>query len=250
MKKISETRGLPELVNVPAFVLPDLAKWTVEESLVFSDIESPFHGKFIEGDSRLLLIVGENASGKSLAFRLISQLLGENTIEAMTLSVRERTGGGTFEMGRMRQAMIYGREEVNSTGATSVRVVETGFRNLHTREIPSVLALDEPEIGLSGSYSRALGTYIGQEAAKQKGNACGVMVVTHSPGLVEGLVQGLGATPSFMSVAPRTDELAYGVEDWLDSGNEKTIEDLKALGKVSHERYLAMQAVLNGAHEK
>lgn len=250
MTKDTTAGSLPEGLTVPGFILPDLARWTAEESLAFSDERSPFHARYTPGDERLLLIVGDNASGKSLAFRLIAGLLNKNDVEAMTLSVRERTGGGTFEMGRMRQAMIYGREETSSTGAISVRVVQSGLRQLLERQAPSTLALDEPEMGLSEAYAKALGLYIGQEAAKQEGNACGVMVVTHSPGLAAGLAKGLGATPSFLSVAPIGEELAYGLEDWLESGHEKSIADLMALKEVSHARYLMMKKLMDEEHGK
>jgi hypothetical protein len=126
---------------VPGMVLPALARWVVEESAVMSDERSPFSGGLVDGDPRVLLI-----TGKSLAFRLIAQLAGGHGIEAMTLSIRERTGAGTNEMARMRRAFIYGEEETSSTGSTSAVVVKAGFNNLETRGGPAILGLDEPEI--------------------------------------------------------------------------------------------------------
>lgn len=132
--------------QVPGMILPALARWVAEESAVISDDRSPFHGGLVEGDKRVLLVTGENASGKSLAFRLIAQLAGNHGIEPMTLSIRERTGAGTHEMARMRRAFIYGEEETSSTGSTSASVVQAGFRNLGGRNGPALLAFDEPEI--------------------------------------------------------------------------------------------------------
>ena len=85
------------LPSLPAQVLPALAQWTTTKSHLFNGPETPFQANYIKNDRRLLLITGENASGKSLAFRLICQLARTKKIEVMALSVRERTGSGTFE---------------------------------------------------------------------------------------------------------------------------------------------------------
>ena len=131
---------------VPGMVLPDLARWVAERSALFGDERSPFHCGLAEGDPRILLVTGENASGKSLAFRLVAQLAGSHGIEPMTLSIRERTGAGTDEMARMRRVFIYGDEETSSTGSTSATVVQSLFRSYAQRNAPALLAFDEPEI--------------------------------------------------------------------------------------------------------
>ena len=231
--------------RVPGMILPDLARWVVEESAVLADERSPFHGGLVEGDPRLLLITGENASGKSLAFRLVAQIAGDHGVEALTLSIRERTGGGTFEMARMRQGMIYGREETSSTGAVSARVVQSGFNNLSNRG-PAILGLDEPELGLSDGYAEALGEYIGRETAAIGGKACGVMVVTHSRRLAAGLVRGLGAEPTMIAMLRDADQPSPSVADWIASRDERTVDELLALKDVSLDRFRATQALLRG----
>lgn len=224
---------------VPALVLPALARWTAEHSAAFTDEGSPFSCRFIEGDARVLLVTGANASGKSLAFRLIAQLAGSNDIEALTLSIRERSGSGTFEMSRMRQSMIYGNEQTSSTGATSARVVQSGFHNLTNRG-PALLALDEPELGLSDGYAEALGEYIGQSAAGMTESSCGVMVVTHSRRLAEGVVRGLNATPAMLSMEAEIDS----VEAWIASRETRSVDELLGLKALSHERFLAINKLL------
>lgn len=131
--------------EIPGHILPKLARWTAEESAAFTDERSPFDASFIEGDPRVLLITGANASGKSLAFRMVAQLADSHGIYAITLSIRERTGDGTFEMSRMRRAFIYGTESTSSTGAVSARVVQAGFHNADGDK-PAILGLDEPEL--------------------------------------------------------------------------------------------------------
>lgn len=235
---------LPFLQKLPALFLPELARWTTEESLALSDEESPFSGKVMEGDPRVLLIVGENASGKSLAFRLIAQIASQHKVHAITLSIRERTGGGSFEMANMRRAMIYGDEGTSSTGATSASVVERGFANLSGKG-PSLLCLDEPEIGLSEGYCEALGEYIGQKSRDMPSEACGVIVVTHSRRLAKGLAAGIGGAPSFLFMSGRDEVAPSGFSDWLESHDKKTVEELMALKDVGVERFRAVQKLIN-----
>lgn len=228
---------------IPGMVLPDLAKWVCEESAVMTDERSPFHGGLVEGDPRVLLITGENASGKSLVFRLVAQLAGGHGVEAMTLSIRERTGGGTFEMAHMRRAMIFGEEETSSTGAVSARVVAAGFHNLSNRG-PAILGLDEPELGLSDGYAEALGEYIGTSAAAMTGNACGVMVVTHSRRLAQGLVRGLSAEPTMIAMLRNEDDVAPSVTEWIAGRDERSVEDLLGLQDLALERFRATHRML------
>lgn len=132
--------------TIPGMVLPTLARWAVGDSAILTAEESPFSGALIDGDERVLLITGENASGKSLAFRLIMQLATSGGIEAIPISIRERTGAGTDEMARMKRAFTYGDEETSSTGTVSAGVVHAGFEAMAARPQPVVLCLDEPEI--------------------------------------------------------------------------------------------------------
>ena len=225
--------------RVPGPVLPDLARWMVEESRVLTGEESPFRARLAAGDPRLVLIVGENASGKSLAFRLLAQIAGDHGITPVTLSIRERTGVGNGGMEHMRRAFIYGDEHEKSTGATSAGVVAAGFSNLD-RDKPAMLGLDEPEIGLSDGYAEALGEYIGRRATETGPLACGVAVVTHSRRLARGLVRGLGADPTLLSTSGDHADVA----SWIASEETRTVEDLLALKGVGLDRWRAVNRLL------
>lgn len=224
---------------VPGPILPALSRWMVDKSRVISDEESPFSATMIDGDPRLVLIVGENASGKSLAFRLLAQLAGSHDVLPITLSIRERTGVGTMGMERMRRAMIFGEEDENSTGATSARVIQSGFHNVE-REKPSILGLDEPEIGLSDGYAEALGEFIGASTAKAGPNCCGVIVVTHSRRLVEGLVRGLGSEPTLIDMSSTHATVA----DWISTTEKRSVEELLALPETGLDRWRQVNKLL------
>jgi hypothetical protein len=72
--------------------------------------DGPFPSHISTGGGRVLVLAGANASGKSLVFRSIAQVGRELKLSPITLSIRERSGGGSFEMGGFRRSMIYGRK--------------------------------------------------------------------------------------------------------------------------------------------
>lgn len=131
--------------TIPGLVLPTFCRWLATESAVFAGEDSPFRASLSESDPRIVLIVGENASGKSLAFRLLQQICGDHSIVAIDLSIRTRAGLGRGEMSHMKRAFMYGDEYERSTGATSASVVRRAFANLD-REQPAALLMDEPEL--------------------------------------------------------------------------------------------------------
>lgn len=225
----------------------DLTQGLIEDTLFFTHEDCPFKAAAFDGDRRVLVITGENAAGKSFLFKALSAEFNALDILPVTLSIRERTGGGTFEMSRMRQMFIYGDEADQSTGATSARVVKSGFHNAGREDRPGVLMLDEPEMGLSDGYARALGELIGQKARTPEADggmndAChGVVVVSHNRPLVDGLIQGLGGTPAFvnMNAEPLT------LNDWLLKTERRSIADLEKLNTLAGERRKATHAILN-----
>lgn len=240
MAKKDIARLVPENA-LPGLVLPLIIEWIAEESAVFSDEESPFSARFVQGDPRLTVVVGGNASGKSLFHRLLRQLAGSNGIEAGTVSIRERTGSGESP-GSMRRAFMYGDEEIQSTGASSVEVVRKMFLYADRDEKPVCALFDEPEIGLSDGYARAFGKMMGSLAAKPARAMCGTMVISHSRALVRGLVEGLGAQPGYVAMLDAPDTL----EEWLEQTEEHSIEDLMALKDMALERFRAVARVLKG----
>lgn len=232
--------------TIPGMVLPALARWAVEDSAILTADESPFRGTLVDGDERVLLVTGENASGKSLAFRLIMQLANSGGVEPIAVSIRERTASGTDEMARMKRVFTYGDEETSSTGSVSARVVQSGFDALDTWGNPVILALDEPELGLSDGYARALGEYIGARAQGMAGNACGVMVVTHSRALARGLLAGLEAQPTMIAMLGRGDAPVSSLGEWIDATPERSVDDLLGLREKAHERFQAVSRILRG----
>lgn len=225
--------------DVPGLVMPALIRWVAEESAIFADESSPFRATFVEGDARLTVVVGGNATGKSLFHRLMQSVAAENGIEAGTVSIRERTGAGETP-GSMRRAFMYGDESVQSTGSASVEVVQKMFRYADREAKPVCALLDEPEIGLSDGYAHAFGQLIGQNAASPAKAMCGTIVISHSRRLVRGLIEGLGARPGYVGMIGAPDT----IDAWLDQTEEHSIDDLLKLKDLAHERFRAVAGVL------
>ena len=220
-----------------------VARWVAETSMLFNDADSPFRAEVADGAPELVVVTGENASGKSLYVRVAGAVVQKDMgALPVSVSIRERTGAGTSEMGGMRRVMMFGDEQEQSTGATSVSVVQKAFGNLD-RPNGSVLIVDEPELGLAEAYARALGEYIGQQAQGIPAACRGVIVVTHSRPLVQGLIDGYGQTPTHAAVNADTPAHA-GLQRWLDSVEHRTVEELLALRDVGLGRWRRVNTLL------
>lgn len=195
--------------------------WTIEDA--------PLRCHFEPGHPKVLFVAGENCSGKSYFVETLrswcQHLLPKAT--TISISIRERTGAGEPGMSNMKKVMIFGSEESQSTGATSASVVKRAFENLPSRTrdgYQTLLVLDEPEMGLSESYSCAMGSYIAQCCKEAPEGIAGIVVVSHSKGLAAKLSEGLGQIPSFVHMgAP------LSFTQWQKQKEVQTVESLLAL---------------------
>jgi hypothetical protein len=200
-------------------------RWIRDESLIMND--GPFEMSMVEGDNRVVVIVGENASGKSLIFRMLSQRVNADGALAVTTSIRARAEGG------IASAFMYGDENEQSTGATTAKWIMAAFANNLDREGGSILGLDEPELGLSEGYARALGELVAREIVGIPSVCGGVVIVTHSRAFVEGLVAAGARKPTFvtMSAEPVT------IEQWAREPDVRSVEQLLELPTVGLQRW-------------
>lgn len=184
------------------------------------------------GKARILLITGDNASGKSLCCKYLRQLIREDKVEVMDGGMHRRTTSG-FE-----RAFMYGDENRDSTGNLSMKFVRTGLRTCASRETPHVLMLDEPDVGLSEGYQAALGEMLAG-FAKDLPEMTTLVIVTHARSIVA----------PFMSLKPhcfRVGEDRRPTAQWLKDGPlPRTVAELENLGTQAMERSRAIQHVLN-----
>lgn len=130
---------------------------------------------------KLLLITGDNASGKSLLRRVIESKCHKYNIKAMSLSQERRS------ISDYTRAFIYGSEDYESTGQITARSIQNMFKSSFAWDINHILIIDEPEIGLSDESQLGLAQYIKDNIKKLKENVIQVVIFTHSKILIEEL---------------------------------------------------------------
>jgi hypothetical protein len=221
-----------------------LARELLNDSKLWLRADLPFEAVLFEAHPRVLIVAGENCSGKSL---LVQGLLGwgrhHHEISPIEVSIRQRVGGGTAQMGGFARMMMFGDETEQSTGATSVSVLGGAFGTVESRAKDgksALLVLDEPELGLSDGYAHAMGTHLAQKALALPDSACGLVVVTHSRGLSSALAEEMGEQPSFLKLG-----LAQDWAQWLQGEPPRTVSELLQLSTLGRDRWRIVNAILN-----
>lgn len=188
-------------------------------------------------ESRVLLISGENAGGKSLFCRFLQTVIQHDheKFEFMRVGMEMRSQGG------IRRALMFGNESDESTGQISIRCVRGGISTCQGRENPHILCLDEPDIGLSEGYQAGLGELIANFACDLPKLTEGLVIVTHSRPIARALLSTLDHSPHCIRVG---DDLRTTAE-WIDKGPlPRTVDDVESLNGRSVERFRAVNKVI------
>jgi hypothetical protein len=178
--------------------------------------------------SRLLVVTGDNATGKSFFGRLVSAYCkvpkGMNSkVECLRVGMEIRASEGLH-----RAFVLQGMENEESTGVNSVHMLAGVLRNAKNREHDNIVIADEPDIGLSESYSVAMGEYIAQCLYDLSKYTKLVIIISHSRHLVEAL---LPFDPHHLRFGDDMNLL-----DWIENGPPpKSIEDLLELPNLSRD---------------
>jgi ABC-type molybdenum transport system ATPase subunit/photorepair protein PhrA len=219
--------------------LPDLAFMNAElpdGKLVFGQM------RFTDNQSPLVIIYGDNASGKSLiasAFEVSLRKPKEATpIEVRNACMRNRTASG------MERAFIYGDESDQSTGQTSIAVVRKAINSTDGKR-PGVVILDEPDVGLADRFQPALARYIVDTLKSFEGSDRGMIVISHNKILIGDIIGGYDKPISFIGVGT---EQNYW--DWVDAQRPATIGELFALSDKSHEQWRAISKAFDAGRER
>lgn len=180
-----------------------------------------------EAASKFLVVIGSNATGKSLITdTLLVAGKGWHGIKGYNISMAKRTGGDSME-----RMYVYQDERDHSTGVTTLHAIAGAWHNIKAyatdkdSPTPMLLVLDEPTIGLSLGYEKAMGKYLVQQynALKDKENFVGLVVVTHSKDMMR-QIQKEGVEPTVISTGE-----AFTLDDWYKDDEEKSIEELMSL---------------------
>ena len=190
----------------------------------------------------LLLVTGDNASGKSFVCKYLHLLATPDRadppaerrgLEFMHVGMNLRAGASGVQ-----RSLMFGNEARNSTGTISVRTIETGFRTSQGRAHPHVLCLDEPDIGLSEECQDACGRLIAGFAAAPPPQRVALVVVTHSRPIARVL---MALDPIRLRVGADT----RTTRDWLERPATVSLETLRGLSETAHQRYQAIEALMD-----
>lgn len=141
---------------------------------------------YTAGESKLVLVTGQNATGKSFVRRIVGACLSEHKIESIALSMEKRAGG----VDRIFNTFIWGDEGDNATGSLSSNAIIGAIKTSHSRNKenkPHVIFWDEPDVGLSDDYAAGAADEIVEfvNAAPEKLKF--VVLVTHRRAMLERL---------------------------------------------------------------
>lgn len=222
----------------PRFNVRD-ARSLVEECLTLKyfhpndDGVVPITAHWRPGQGNLVVVLGDNASGKSFFRRVVGSVCSHVGIEHIHISMQGR--GDYF--GGLR-CMVYGDEETESTGVNSAHTITMGIKTCRAREKEHVIFWDEPDLGLSDNSAAGVGIAIRDFATTMPQNTVAAVVVTHSRALVQQLAP---IAPHFLYLGE--EHVPATIDDWLTAPIVPIpIDDLK---KRSNRRFGLISAILN-----
>lgn len=185
-------------------------------------------------ESKIMFVVGSNASGKSVVGKIIEGTAKKSDITARSCSMRNRTSG------LFGQMLIFGTEDDNSTGQNSVKAVLLGIKSTISEQC-SVLILDEPDLGLADDYSFALGQYIAQQVNEHHQTIGLIVVISHSRRLINAALDELNQPCSKVYVG----NVDVSLDDWLNNPIvPATVDDLLNLENKSLETWRKIEGIM------
>jgi hypothetical protein len=191
---------------------------------------------FIRGDGgsgNLVIVTGENASGKSFFRRIVGGVCARAKIECIRISMEGR--GDSF--GGLR-SFVYGSESDQSTGENSVGTVLGGIKTCRSRESAHVMVWDEPDIGLSDSWAAGMGKAIAEFAREPGKHTRAIVLVTHRRALIAPL---LSESHHYLHLGdargPRS------LSEWFET--PVVPRDITQLAEESRKRWKKIQEILN-----
>lgn len=192
----------------------------------------------VDTKSRLVVVTGDNAGGKSFFRRLVRLVAKEKSVECIHLSMEARAGNSM--MYGPARAMVYGDEAWQSTGTISTSTILTGIRTCEGRTSDHVIFWDEPDLGLSDAWAAGAGQKLAAFAQRAGEHTRGILIVTHRKALVQEL---LPANPGYIHLGAPPGEAPPTLKAWLDAPVVPKDPDL--LGQLSHARFKKIQAILD-----
>lgn len=196
----------------------------------------PFHR--VDGEGPLVVVTGENASGKSFFRRIVQSICARAKMKTECIHISMEARRRISEAPWM--TFVYGDEEYESTGVNSSGTVLGGIKTSQTRDDRHVIFWDEPDLGLGDPWAAGMGQAITQFVADPPEHLVASLLVTHSRALVGELI---GSAPTYLHFGESPEEAPQSLQAWF----ERPIvpRSLKDLQVASHRRYGLIKAILD-----
>jgi len=208
------------------------------------DYFTEFEGKvaiptfYLPGEIPLTVIVGDNASGKSFFRRVIGAICAQAKEKTEYIPISMEGRRSTSYMPWL--AMVYGDESWQATGAISASTVTMGIKTSKSRDHRHVVFWDEPDLGLSDSWSAGLGVKIREFASTPPEHLVAAFIVTHSKALVSQLLE---LSPHYLHVGTPPEKAPQSLMSWFEA--PVIPRDIDKLGDAAHKRFKAIQKILD-----
>lgn len=192
-----------------------------------------------EPSDNLILMSGENASGKSIISRSLAHFASDHEIFYREVSMGDRNG----KTGYMRQVRDFGRygdEDQESTGYLTIKRIIKDRDFMLSTDKDFIFTIDEAELGLSEEYHAALGQLIAEAhiAFAATGRCKMFLVCSHSKTLLSSLTRHLDYLPASLHLSMKAGSQTH--YEWLRAPiRHRSIDELitlpeRALEKRKH----------------
>lgn len=201
----------------------------------------PYVWKPEKADNPLVVVVGENAGGKSFFRRCVSAVCADkaNKVECIPISMEGRRQVA-YNIGL---SFVYGSEDWEATGVNSISTVLTGISTCRARTSAHVIIWDEPDIGLSEGNAASVGKAIADFTKEPPPHTKASIVITHRKALVEQLAP---IQPHYLFLGDA--EAPETLTSWLTA--PPVVRPLEEVKGRSRERFLAIQKILDAVKRK
>ena len=204
-----------------------------------------------KGTSRLVLVQGENAGGKSFFRRIVRVVThkdvakedeGFPVTETIGLSMEARTGDSG--MMSIVRSMVFGDESHCATGTNTAHTVDMAIKTAQERTHSVIVYWDEPDIGMAASSAMGAGIRIREFVDALPDNVEAVFVTSHSPHLVAQLLKAQ-EKPHYVFLGsedgPKTAQEWVAGQLSLDLVPKSPTE----IKEIGHARRKMIQAIIN-----
>lgn len=196
----------------------------------------PYVWKPGKADNPLVVVVGENAGGKSFFRRCVSAVCRDdaNKVEVIPISMEGRRQVA-YNIGL---SFVYGSEDWEATGVNSIGTVLSGINTCRGRETKHVIIWDEPDIGLSEGNAASVGKAIADFTREPPAHTKASIVITHRKALVGQL---LPMEPHYLFLGdPDGPE---SLDAWILQ--PPVIRPLEEIKERSRKRFQSIQKILD-----